>query len=82
MSDLCVEMHFECSAIRMVFGGRKMLILSVYRSPMGDFNLFLRQLCFNLDLCSGHSPDIFLCGDLNVNYLEYNSTRRLLMTYS
>lgn len=72
LQNLCIEMHFECSAVRLVFGGRKISVLSIYRPPKGDFNLFLKQLCFTLDLCNNHSTDIFLCGDLNINYLDNN----------
>lgn len=84
--EFCMEMHFECSVVKLAFGRRSICVLSVYRPPKGNFDLFLDQLFHTLELCSQYCSEIFLCGDLNINYLVNSSIKQsfddLLLCYS
>lgn len=66
LSELSVEMVFECSAI--VFG-KDLCILAVYRSPEGAIGQFLDALSDVLRRCT-RFKHIVLVGDFNVNGLE------------
>jgi hypothetical protein len=50
--------------------------LSVYRSPTGNFLLFLSTLDSILTRLFTNSLNIVICGDFNINYLE-DSTNKL-----
>lgn len=70
----CVKMHMECSAIKLKFANRKVVVISVYRPPGGDLHIFWDKLAYVLDFCNGN--DIFMCGDFNFDYLHNCRTRR------
>jgi len=53
----------------------KLCILAVYKSPKGDFTIFLKQLDLILQKLYNNKYSILLCGDVNVNYL-IDSNRR------
>jgi len=43
--------------------------IRIYRSPAGNFNLFLNLLDATLKHLYKPKMEFLLCGDLNVNYL-------------
>jgi exonuclease III len=51
-------------------------ILTVYRSPTGNFSYFLNNLESVLTRLYSTSLDIILCGDINVNYLDDDGTKK------
>ena len=60
------ESIFEASAIKLI--DQNVVIFCVYRPPDGDLDVFLRHLDNALRAIS--SPQIIVCGDLNVNSLS------------
>lgn len=54
-------------------------MLSVYRPPGGNLELFGNTLSYVLDYCLTGSKSIFVCGDLNINYFDSRSTLEHLM---
>jgi len=65
----------EACAIHLDSTLNKLCILAVYRSPKGDFTIFLKQLDLILQKLYDNKYSILICGDVNVNYL-INSNRR------
>jgi hypothetical protein len=62
-------------------------ILSVYRSPTGNFMHFIKGIDTILNHLSKSNIDIIICGDVNINYLAENCNKRqqldnLLATYN
>ena len=53
-------------------------IITVYRSPSGNFNRFLEIMDAVLQSVYSPSLDIIICGDININYLETNEQRKQL----
>jgi hypothetical protein len=51
-------------------------ILTVYRSPTGNFLHFLNSLESILARICRNPSNILLCGDINVNYLDDGCTKR------
>jgi hypothetical protein len=56
----------------------KLCILTIYRSPKGDFTNFLKRLDLILQKIYNNKCNIIICGDVNVNYLIDNNGRSQL----
>lgn len=65
ISTFTSDIDFEATAIHLV--EQNILIVSVYRSPAGDFTIFINKLKLILDYLYKPSLNIVLCGDFNVN---------------
>lgn len=65
INKLSVEVHCELAAV--VCGGN-FHILTVYRSPSGNFNIFLEQLAHALDILTEKYKKIIVTGDFNVHF--------------
>lgn len=85
LKEISVEMDIEIAAIELKSSNT--LIVSLYRSPNGDFNNFLDGLCSLLEIIEEESwnKSVFVCGDFNVNFLESTINRdnltSLFMSY-
>jgi len=53
-------------------------VLSIFRSPRGDFTNFLKQLDLILQKLYNNKYNIVICGDINVNYMIDNNRRSQL----
>jgi hypothetical protein len=62
------------------------LILDIYRSPLGNFTNFLKNLDSILNTWYNNKTECMICGDRNINYLENCKKRQhldpLLHTYN
>ena len=68
VSEYCREQDVEVCALRVSPSSLTHLtVLTVYRSPTGDFNIFLQYIDRVLKLISKHPVNIILTGDFNVN---------------
>jgi hypothetical protein len=72
------EKGFEACALKLHNVSINLLILCIYRSPFGDFTIFLNQLDHVLIKLFKISTDIVLCGHFNINFLV-KSPRLLLL---
>ncbi|GLV44638.1 hypothetical protein CBL_20550 [Carabus blaptoides fortunei] len=44
-SNFSEELHFECAGIQMkIRGGEKIIVIAVYRTPKGEFNVIIKRL--------------------------------------
>jgi len=73
-------------AIRININQTQLFIISVYRSPSGNFTTFLRNLDSILNTWYNNKTIFVICGDTNINYLENCKKRQqldaLLQTYN
>jgi exonuclease III len=82
----CKDKDLEACAIKLKSSSMNICILTVYRSPSGNFQFFLNGL-ENI-LKKVYKPDIHVIvyGDINVNYLdeskEKNELNDLLNSYN
>ena len=53
-------------------------IITLYRSPTGNFNYFLQTLDVILQSLNSHISNTIICGDINVNYLTDNNQKKKL----
>ena len=74
-----IDKDFEVCAIQLDSALNKLCILAVYRSPKGDFTIFLKQLDLILQKLYNNKYSILICGGVNVNYLiDVNRRSRLV----
>jgi hypothetical protein len=64
----------------------KLIMLSLYRAPTGDFNQFIKNLDDTLEYLYKPKPEFLIYGDINTNYLiesnRKNQLSSLLTTYN
>jgi hypothetical protein len=83
LQDISVEKDFEMSVSEVVTYGY--IIVCIYRSPDGNFRVFLKNLELVIQKIQSKKKKIVLCGDWNLNFL-IDSTRiheleNLLLSY-
>jgi len=84
IEKFCKDKELEACALRLDFLHFKFFIITIYRSPNGNFQNFVKELdniinkIFELDI------QLVICGDININYLieskekqELNNIRSL-----
>jgi len=76
LSEFCNDQYIEICAVKSHFSSSNFSVLSVYRSPSGNFIDFLSSLDTILNQLYNSSLNIIICGDFNINCLE-NSNNML-----
>ncbi|XP_033609318.1 uncharacterized protein LOC117282711 isoform X2 [Cryptotermes secundus] len=87
LKKFCIEQDIEACAVKINLLDTILYILSVYRSPNGNFRQFLKGIDNILNYLNKPNIEIIMCGDINVNYLSENCSKRqqldnLLATYN
>jgi exonuclease III len=86
LQKYCKERDIEIVAIQLKLNGNKVIILSIYRAPTGNYDYFLNKLDYILNLLHRHNTEFILCGDMNINYLKSNNRKvnlvEMLNTYN
>jgi hypothetical protein len=77
IAKYCVE-NIEACAMKLTLTNITTIILAVFRSPIGNFNKFLRKLDNILGMLYNNKSEFIICGDVNINYLENCDTRQQL----
>jgi hypothetical protein len=65
------EKDFEISAVEVL--DYKLIVVCVYRSPDGDFSIFLRNLESVIQKVKVRKRWLILCGDWNINFVKESS---------
>jgi endonuclease/exonuclease/phosphatase (EEP) superfamily protein YafD len=68
LNKFCREKDLEICAVELYLQSYKLCIMTIYRSPTGDFQYFIDTLEQILDNIHHSFNDIILCGDFNINY--------------
>ena len=86
LDEFCKEQDIEACAVKINLSSLTICILSIYRSPMGNFLHFLRTLESILNFLHNSTIEIIICGDFNINYLnDYDKKSKLdnlLLSYN
>jgi exonuclease III len=69
IKNYCIEYDMEACVLKVHLDNTIIHILTIYRSPAGDFSKFLETLDNILRLLINPKTEIVICGDINVNYL-------------
>lgn len=79
ISKLSVEIHCELCAVEFY----DLIIMTVYRSPNGDLNIFLEKLSHALDVLIRKNKDLVVTGDFNVHFnTDENNVHLVLNTFN
>jgi exonuclease III len=75
LDSYCIDKDIEACAIHLNSIWKRIHVLTVYRSPTGNFINFLTKMELILqNICKGKA-EVIVCGDFNVNYMV-NSCRK------
>jgi len=76
LNSHCKEQDIEICAIRLVHNPLSFCVLSIYRSPTGNFDTFiLKKTRRNTKFIISNSVNLVICGDLNVNFMTGNTKK-------
>lgn len=80
-----IEMHFEFACVRAQYFKQAYVIVVVYRSPLGNINLFIENLSELLEELFKSSITMIVCGDFNIDFAKMSRERDelcdLLLSY-
>jgi len=86
IENYCKEKDFEACAIKLNLNSTYICIITIYRAPSGNFNLFINKLDTILRKVYNPALDFINYGDINVDYLKNtekkNQLENLLLTYN
>jgi hypothetical protein len=66
----------EICALQLETKSANLIILSLYRTPLGDINEFLKRLGIKLKSLYSLESEFIICGDININYLNENNHKQ------
>ena len=76
LDKFCKEQDIEISAAKITLSSALIIIICIYRSPNGNFALFLKNIDIVLSQYSKPGSEIILCGDINIDYLNKKCHKR------
>jgi hypothetical protein len=79
ISHNCREKDLEICAVELETEASKLIVLSIYRVPTGDFNQFLKKLDDNLKYLHKPKTEFLLCGNINIDYLLESNRKKLFI---
>jgi exonuclease III len=77
---ICKAKDLEICAFKIKLTKIKIVIITIYRSPTGNYNCFLRKLDSFLNVLYTKKNEYIICGDININYLHCHNRRQQLDT--
>ena len=75
LNSHCREQDIEICALRLVHSPLNFCVLSIYRSPTGNFDTFMEKLEEILNLLFLNQLNLIICGDFNVNFMTDNTKK-------
>jgi len=72
LDEFCKEQDIETCAVKINLPSLTIYILSIYRSPTGNFLHTLESI---LNFLHNNTIEIIICSDFNINYLNDNDKR-------
>ena len=78
LCKFCNDFDLEASAVKVKTKSDAYCIICIYRPLAGDFSKFINHL--DLIVSHLHSPhtNTIVCGDFNINYLQFTSNKNQL----
>ncbi|PNF43744.1 hypothetical protein B7P43_G13769 [Cryptotermes secundus] len=71
----CKEKELEACALKLKLSSINVCIITVYRSPSGNFQFFLNGLENILKKVYKSGIHLIICGDININYLNQSKEK-------
>lgn len=80
IQDLSLELHIEVGAIKIEISGLTIIVLGIYRSPVGNIDTFFNRLDYIICKMSTNKPNVrlIILGDINIDTLkDCNDSKQL-----
>jgi len=74
----CKEKDLEVCSVRLYLPTCTICIVNLYRSPLGNFDYFVKELEILLNMVSTSSRELIICGDFNINFMEVITYKKIL----
>ena len=78
LSKYCKKKDIEICAVKLKLNDTPVCVITVYRSPLGNFNHFLQSIDAVLQTLYTPAQSFIICGDININYLVVSEQRKQL----
>ena len=78
----CKEKDIEICMIKFTYHELKISIITLYRSPTGNFDSFLCNLEGVLQVLYDPTIAIIICGDINVDYRVENERKKAIKHFT
>jgi len=78
LNGLCKEIDLEICAIKLHLPSHEICVITIYRSPSGNYQYFIDKLETILNMIYSNSVELIICGDININYLIDSTSKQLL----
>lgn len=75
MCRYCKEQDLNIFAIQLEVKTSNLFILNIFRASSGDFNKILRGLDASLKYLYDSESELWICGDINVDYLNKSNSK-------
>jgi len=72
LETYCIEKDFEVCALKLNLNFIQACIITIYRAPTGNFNLFVNELDMLLRKLYIPALAYIICGDINIDFLTNN----------
>jgi len=86
LSAYCKDQDIEVCALNLELTFSNIRIMTVYRAPTGNFEVFLNRLDSILKTLYKADSKLIVCGDINIDYLSDREKKRqldaVLLTYN
>ena len=79
IDTVCTEKHFEYCVCQITVINRSYIVVCVYRSPVGNLELFLSELDIVLNSLYVPNRCLLVCGDFNVNFQQDDNDVRSVL---
>jgi len=78
LTNYSKDQDLEICVIKLNTLLNNIIILCLYRAPVGNFKNFLDTMEKTLDLLHKPNTEFIICGDININYMEASNNRKSL----
>jgi exonuclease III len=86
LDKYCNDQDIEVCVLKLKSTSLNACIMTVYRAPTGNFNLFLNRLDDTMKTLYKVDLKLIICGDINIDYLTDSDKKRqldaVLLTYN
>ena len=80
LNQLSIKNSFECAAVECTFGKDQLLVMSVYRPPLGSIDIFFNCLEKVLLDVFVENKKIVMTGDFNIEMIKNNENKTNLLS--
>jgi exonuclease III len=71
------EKDLEACAIKLKLNSTYICVITIYRSPSGNFNFFINKLEEILNHLYNPALELIICGDINIDYLKNTNKKKI-----